>query len=281
MPESQTARSHLTGVEDHTRGRCGGVRQATNLGKTVRPMNSQIAARVCAAVGGLMLVVAAVLGLFVVGPDVVQGDYGRMLYVHPGVAWTMYSAIAVATVSSIAWLRTRRPHWDHLAGAGIEIAAVFAFLALVTGSIWGRPTWNSWWQWDPRITSTTLLFLLTIGALTVRRLEGTVEQRARRSAVAVLLAAVTVPIVHFSVDWWRSLHQKKSLAEGKINGLQLTTMLLSLAGFTLVFAALLIVRARTNRWEDEALDSGLGDALSARRAEAAAPLGTAAATGRA
>ena len=244
-------------------------------------MNSQIAARVCAAVGGLMLVVAVVLGLFVVGPDVVQGDYGRMLYVHPGVAWTMYSAIAVATVSSFAWLRTRRPHWDHLAGAGIEIAAVFAFLALVTGSIWGRPTWNSWWQWDPRITSTTLLFLLTIGALTVRRLEGTVDQRARRSAVAVLLAAVTVPIVHFSVDWWRSLHQKKSLAEGKINGLQLTTMLLSLAGFTLVFAALLIVRARTNRWEDEALDSGLGDALSARRAEAAAPLGTAAATGRA
>ena len=244
-------------------------------------MNSQIAARVCAAVGGLMLVVAAVLGLFVVGPDVVQGDYGRMLYVHPGVAWTMYSAIAVATVSSIAWLSTRRPHWDHLAGAGIEIAAVFAFLALVTGSIWGRPTWNSWWQLDPRITSTTLLFLLTIGALTVRRLEGTVDQRARRSAVAVLLAAVTVPIVHFSVDWWRSLHQKKSLAEGKINGLQLTTMLLSLAGFTLVFAALLIVRARTNRWEDEALDSGLGDALSARRAEAAAPLGTAAATGRA
>ena len=161
------------------------------------------------------------------------------------------------------------------------LAAVFAFLALVTGSIWGRPTWNSWWQWDPRITSTTLLFLLTIGALTVRRLEGTVDQRARRSAVAVLLAAVTVPIVHFSVDWWRSLHQKKSLAEGKINGLQLTTMLLSLAGFTLVFAALLIVRARTNRWEDEALDSGLGDALSARRAEAAAPLGTAAATGRA
>ena len=228
-----------------------------------------------------MLVVAAVLGLFVVGPDVVQGDYGRMLYVHPGVAWTMYSAIAVATVSSVAWLRTRRPQWDHLAGAGIEIAAVFAFLALVTGSIWGRPTWNSWWQWDPRITSTTLLFLLTIGALTVRRLEGTVDQRARRSAVAVLLAAVTVPIVHFSVDWWRSLHQKKSLAEGKINGLQLTTMLLSLAGFTLVFAALLIVRARTNRWEDEALDSGLGDALSARRAEAAAPLGTAAATGRA
>ena len=244
-------------------------------------MNSQIAARVCAAIGGLMLVVAAVLGLFVVGPDVVQGDYGRMLYVHPGVAWTMYSAIAVATVSSVAWLRTRRPHWDHLAGAGIEIAAVFAFLALVTGSIWGRPTWNSWWQWDPRITSTTLLFLLTIGALTVRRLEGTVDQRARRSAVAVLLAAVTVPIVHFSVDWWRSLHQKKSLAEGKINGLQLTTMLLSLAGFTLVFAALLIVRARTNRWEDEALDSGLGDALSARRAEAAAPLGTPAVTGRA
>ena len=237
-------------------------------------MNSQIASRVCAVLGGLMLAVSAVLGLFVVGPDVVQGEYGRMLYVHPGVAWTMYSAIAVATVGSLLWLRTGKPQWDHLAGAAIEIAAVFAFLTLITGSIWGRPTWNSWWQWDPRITSTTLLFLLTLGALTVRRLDGTVVQRARRSSVAVLLAAVTVPIVHFSVDWWRSLHQKKSLAEGKINGLQLSTMLISITGFTLVFAALLIVRARTNRWEDEALDSGLGDAVSARRAEAVGSVGT-------
>ena len=233
-------------------------------------MNSQIAARVCAVVGGLVLGVTAILGLFVVGPDEVQGEYGRMLYVHPGVAWTMYSAIAVATVASLLWFKTRKASWDHLAGAGIEIASIFAFLALVTGSIWGRPTWNSWWQWDPRITSTTLLFLLTIGALTVRRLDGTIEQRARRSAVVVLIAAVNVPIVHFSVEWWRSLHQKKSLAEGKITGLQLSTMLLSLVGFTLVFAALLIVRARTNRWEDESLDSGLSDAVSARRAEAGA-----------
>ncbi len=231
-------------------------------------MNSQIAARVCAVVGGLVLGVTAILGLFVVGPDEVQGEYGRMLYVHPGVAWTMYSAIAVATVASLLWFKTRKASWDHLAGASIEIASIFAFLALVTGSIWGRPTWNSWWQWDPRITSTTLLFLLTIGALTVRRLDGSVEQRARRSAVVVLIAAVNVPIVHFSVEWWRSLHQKKSLADGKVTGLQLSTMLLSLVGFTLVFAALLIVRSRTNRWDDEALDSGLTDAVSARRAEA-------------
>ncbi len=235
-------------------------------------MNSQIAARVCAALGAAVLGVVLVLGLFVTGPDVVQGEYVRMIFVHPAVAWTAYSGVGVAAFASIAWLRTKRASWDHLAGAGIEIAAVFSFLALVTGSIWGRPTWNSWWQWDPRITSTTLLFLLCLGALTIRRLEGTVEQRAGRSAVVILMAAVNVPIVHFSVDWWRSLHQGRTLArrDTQISGLQLSTMLLSIVGFTLVFSALLIVRARTNRWEDEAFDGTLGDAVSARRSEAPA-----------
>ncbi len=233
-------------------------------------MNSQIAARVCAVLGAVVLGVVVVLGLFVTGPDVVQGEYVRMIYLHPATAWTAYSGVGVAAFASVAWLRTRKMSWDHLAGAGIEISAIFTFLALVTGSIWGRPTWNSWWQWDPRITSTTLLFFLSLGALTVRRLDGTVEQRARRSAVVVLLAAVNVPIVHFSVDWWRSLHQGRTLArvDRTISGLQLSTMLLSIVGFTLVFSALLIVRARTNRWEDEAAQGGLGEAVSLRRAEA-------------
>lgn len=233
-------------------------------------MNSQIAARVCAVLGAVVLGVVVVLGLFVTGPDVVQGEYVRMIYLHPATAWTAYSGVGVSAFASVAWLRTRKMPWDHLAGAGIEISAVFTFLALVTGSIWGRPTWNSWWQWDPRITSTTLLFFLSIGALTVRRLDGTVEQRARRSAVVVLLAAVNVPIVHFSVDWWRSLHQGRTLArvDRTISGLQLSTMLLSIVGFTLVFSALLIVRARTNRWEDEAAQGELGEAVSLRRAEA-------------
>lgn len=218
-----------------------------------------------------MLGVVLVLGLFITGPDNVQGDYVRMIYLHPATAWVGYAGIGVATFASLAWFRTKKTSWDHLAGAGIELSAVFTFLALVTGSIWGRPTWNSWWQWDPRITSTTLLFFLTLGALTVRRLDGTLEQRARRSAVVVLIAAVNVPIVHFSVDWWRSLHQGRTLArpDATISGLQLATMLLSIVGFTLVFSAFLIVRARTNRWEDEALDAGLDDAVAARRAEAA------------
>ena len=235
-------------------------------------MTSQIAARVCAAVGVVVLAVVVVLGLFVTGPDVVQGEYVRMIYIHPAVAWTAYSGVGVAAFASLAWLKTKKASWDHWAGAGIEIAAVFSFLALVTGSIWGRPTWNSWWQWDPRITSTTLLFLLCLGALTIRRLDGTVEQRARRSAVVVLMAAVNVPIVHFSVDWWRSLHQGRTLArpDRQISGLQLSTMLLSIVGFTLVFAALLIVRARTMRWEDEAFEGSLGEAVSSRRSEAPA-----------
>ena len=221
------------------------------------------------------LAVVVVLGLWVTGPDVVQGEHVRLLYVHPEVAWVAYVAFGVTSLASLAWLipATRRHNWDHIAGASAEVGTVFIALALITGAIWGRPTWNAWWAWDARMTSTLMLLILYLGVLALRRLPSTFETRARRSAIAALLAFIDVPITHQSVQWWKTLHQqpsilKREILKPEIHGLQLWTMLLSFLAFTLAYSWLLIVRTRLARWEDQASDNSLVDAIAARRAEA-------------
>src|SRR3989442_8829149 len=109
------------------------------------------------------------------------------------------------------WRRTSDRRWDLLAGVSAEVGVVFAALTLVTGSIWGRVTWGVWWTWDARLTTTALLLALFLGYLALRRVPSSVEVRSKRSAVAALIAAVDVPIVHMSVEWWRTLHQGRTL----------------------------------------------------------------------
>jgi heme exporter protein C len=227
--------------------------------------------------GALSVVLVAgllVLGLGVTGPDFVQGEVVRILYVHPAVAWVAYMAFAITSVSSVLWLRpkSRKLFWDQIAGSSAEIGVVFTFLALLTGSIWGRSTWGVWWTWDARTTSTLLLFFLYVGVLALRQVPQDRDTRARRSAVAALLAFVNVPLVHFSVKWWRTLHQEASVAttEERIrDGLQSFTILLGVLTFTAIYFWLLMLRYRVTRWEDSVEDSGLDDAIAARRAEAA------------
>ena len=231
--------------------------------------------RILGGASFLILAVVVYLGLWVTGPDVVQGQHVRLLYVHPEVAWVAYVAFGVTSLASVLWLipATRRHVFDHVAGASAEIGSVFIALALITGAIWGRPTWGTWWSWDPRMTTTLMLLMLYLGVLALRRLPATFDARARRSAFAALLAFIGVPIVHQSVVWRRSLHQlpsilKPDITKPEIHGLQLWTMLLSFLGFTLVYVWLLIVRTRLARWEDQAGDQSLSDAIAARRAEA-------------
>lgn len=224
------------------------------------------------AVAFALLGVTLVLGLVVTKPDVLFKEHVRLLYIHPEVAWVAYVAFGVTSLASLLWLipSTRRHHWDHIAGASAEIGSVFIALAIVTGAIWGRPTWGVWWTWDPRITTTTMLLLLYLGVLAIRRMPAPFETRARRSAYLSLLAFVNVPIVRQSVIWWRGLHQGPSIkADPDVHGLQLATMLISFLAFTLVYAWMLIVRTRCLRWEDQASDRTLADAITARRGEAA------------
>ena len=236
-------------------------------------INERMASQLLAILSLTLIGVVLILGLGVTGPDFEQGEYVRILYVHPAVSWVAYVAFGVTSLASLLWLRpkSRKPMWDQIAGSSAEIGVVFTFLSLVTGSIYGRPTWGVWWTWDPRTTTTMLLLFLYIGVLALRQIPQDRETRARRSAVAALLAFVNVPIVHYSVDWWKkSLHQTASVATTtkQVHGLQLATIFISLFTFTVVYSWLLLLRYRVTRWEDSLADTGLDDAIAARRAEA-------------
>src|SRR5438874_6776457 len=161
-----------------------------------------------------LLAVTAVMALVVSPPDAVQGDAVRLLYVHVPTAWVaMYLSFGGTSLASALWLwpRTRRRSWDLLAGASAEIGVVFIALTLVIGSIWGRTTWGVWWTWDARLTTTAVLLVLYLGYLAVRRIPTETEVRSRRAAIVALAVFVDVPVVHKSVEWWRTLHQPASL----------------------------------------------------------------------
>ena len=160
------------------------------------------------------------LGLWVTPPDQVQGDLVRLVYIHPGVAWVaLYLAFGLAAVSSLLylWPRTRSLFWDRLAAAAVEVGVVFNVCTLISGSIWGKPTWGVWWAWDARLTSTAVLLVLFLGYLALRRVPAEPEVRARRSAFVALFAAVDIPIVHFSVLWWRTLHQGATVLNANLS----------------------------------------------------------------
>jgi len=214
-------------------------------------------------------------------PDVAQKDAVRLMYVHVPTAILAFTACAITTVASAMWLRRRSEGWWVLGGAAAEVGLVFTGICLITGSIWGRPTWGTYWDWDPRITSTTLLFILLVGYLALRSIDneaGGAAPRGMRGAIVGLLLLPNVMIVHFSVDWWRSLHQTATITrlDPTIEGTMLFTLMLGIVVFGLVFAWLLIHRFRVGWLEERAGATGLDQALVERRAEA----GLAAAGGR-
>ncbi len=218
----------------------------------------------------LALGATVVLGLGL-PPTEEQGTYARLIAIHPPLAWAAYLAFGVTGVASALWLwrRTRAPRFDRLAAASAEIGVVFCALTLVTGSIWGRPTWGVWWTWDARLTSTALLLALFLGYLALRRAGGPLDVRARRSAVAALIAVADVPLVHYSVEWWRTLHQDRSLRlpESDLDGAYTAVMLLGFVAMSLCYGWLLVQRCRAERLEEEGELAGLNAALAARRAE--------------
>jgi len=211
------------------------------------------------------------LGLWITPPDAVQGNLARLLYIHPPIATVaLYWAGGVALAGSLLylWPRTRSFFWDRLAAASVEVGAVFSALTCVTGSIWGRPAWGVWWAWDARLTSTALLLLLELGYLALRRVPADPAIRARRCAVAALLIALDVPIVHFSVDWWQTLHQTGTVLDPgfhlHVHGSMAWTFLLGFIAFTLVFVWLLGVRYRIEVLQDRVGDQEMEISLAER-----------------
>ena len=217
--------------------------------------------------------IAIVDGLWILGPTAEQGDYSRLLVVHPAVATIAYVAFGITALASLLYLlpRTRRREWDQLAGASAEVGVVFCALTLVTGSIWGRPVWGVWWTWDARLTATALLLVLFLGYLALRRVPAEETVRGRRCAVAALIALLDVPVDHYATSWWQTLHQGSSVdllqPDKHLDTSHNVALLLGFIAMALAFAWLLVIRYRVEQLETRYEQEGLAIALEARRAE--------------
>jgi heme exporter protein C len=236
-------------------------------------MTATPATRVLGAVALVAVLLMVLLGLVVSPADVVQGQAVRMLYLHVPSIWIAYGAFVLTSLPSALFLmRSRRRHdggrhYDRLAGSAAEVGVVFTGITLATGMLWGRVTWGTYWQWDARLTTTVLLFVTYLGYLALRRLPADPMTRGRRTAAMALISFVNVPIVHYSVDWWRTLHQKASLSVGRrpeITGEMYWTLLYSTLAVTIVASWLIVHRYRVIRLE-ELRDEEALEALIASR----------------
>lgn len=223
------------------------------------------------------LAALGLLALVVAPPDRVQGDAQRLMYLHVPAAWIAYVAFGVTSISSalFLWRRTRNARWDRVAAASAELGVLFTATTIALGSLWGRPVWGVWWAWDARLITTLVLLFLYLGYLALRRVPASAEARARRCAIAALVAFVDVPVVHFSVVWWRTLHQQPTVLRPELNpqieGVMATTLLVGVIAFTALYATLLSARCRLAAVEDEARLDAISAAVARRRATAGVP----------
>lgn len=247
---------------------------ATTLGAPAPASTSSRGTRMLGAVSLVGLVFLALMGLAFSDADELLGETVRIMYVHVPTVSTAYLMIIVSAVASAVYLRRRTELPDLLAHATAEIGTVLLGLTLVTGALWGRPTWGTYWQWDARLTTTLLLFLVMVGYLTVRSAGGDRRQRGSRSAVVAIVAALLIPIVYKSVDWWQTLHQSRTAfgtLDPKIHGSQAFTLLLSIVVFAVFAVWLTIHRFRVAWLADRAEDVGLEAAIAERRSTAGSP----------
>jgi heme exporter protein C len=204
-------------------------------------------------------------GLVLAPPDYQQGDGFRIIYVHAPSAWMslmVYTSMAVAAAVGLIW-RIKVAH--AVAAACAPIGASFTVAALVTGSLWGQPMWGTYWQWDPRLTSELVLLFLYLGYMGLRAGIEDTQRADRASAVLAVVGVVNVPVIHYSVTWWNSLHQAPSvmrLARPTMPASMLVPLLMMLAGFTLFFGALLLVRLRAEILARERANPWLREALA-------------------
>jgi heme exporter protein C len=200
--------------------------------------------------GGVTLIAAGCwAGLFIAPADYLQGDSFRILYIHVPTAWLAMGGWSGLTIAAIAQLVWRHPLAAVAGRATAVPGAVFTGLCLATGSIWGRPTWGTWWEWDGRMTSMLLMLFLYIGYIALARSSadrGEAGGVSRVTAIYALIGALNLPVIHYSVEWWNSLHQGSSIgfSGSSIAPSMLWPLGLTVLGFTLWFVAIVFLRMR-------------------------------------
>ncbi len=183
------------------------------------------------------------LAFFYAPTDAVEGQPQRIFYVHVPISWIGMLAFVIMAIAGAVYLKTKDERWDWVARSAAEIGTVFITLALITGSIWGRTTWGTWWTWDARLTTTLILWFIYIGYLMLRNYMGRTPASARAGAVMSLVCVIDVPIIYESVNWWRTLHPSAEVGvAGALPPPVVLTLMISLTVFT-VFYALLMIQA--------------------------------------
>lgn len=201
-----------------------------------------------------LVTIGAYLGLVWSPPDVDQGDAMRILYMHVPTIWTAYLAFFLVLVSSALYLWKRDLKWDRLAGSAAELGVLLTALTLAVGSVWAKPVWGVWWTWDPRLTTTAILFVIYAGYLMLRTLAPDPIARAKQSAVVGIIGFIDIPIVHMSVLWWRSLHQAPTILRPDLSNPPLdprmeVALFVNVLAFTVLFVFLLGQRLKLARLE--------------------------------
>ncbi len=197
--------------------------------------------------GGALAVLGMYMATLYAPEERTMGDAQRIFYVHVPAAWVGFLAFAVVFVCSIGFLWTRRRAFDLAVHASTEVGVVFTTLAIASGAVWGRAAWGTWWTWDPRLTTTFMLWFIYVVSLMVRAYGGAGSQSARFAAVLGIIGFLDIPLIHLSVVWWRSMHPLPVVVrpEGFGSGLHpamLQTLLVNVAAFTLLYVALFGIR---------------------------------------
>src|SRR5213592_3067145 len=203
----------------------------------------------------LALVAGLVMGFLVAPRDAAQGNVQRIMYVHVPSVLVAYLAFAVVLLASIVYLTTRRESADRIGHASAEVGVLFTGITIAAGAIWGKPTWGTWWTWDARLTSVAILFVMYLGYLLLRGMIEDCERGARYAAVLGIVAAFNIPLVHFSVYWWRTLHQPPSLMKpgpGTMPGIIVAALLVNFVAFSLLYVYFVAKRVGLLRREAEA-----------------------------
>jgi heme exporter protein C len=193
-----------------------------------------------------------------------MGHLQKIMYVHVPSAWLAFAAFGIVLIASLLYVWKRDLKFDLFAASAAEIGTLFTALTIAQGSIWGRPTWGVWWTWDPRLTTTAILLLIFVGYVALRSFTDDEDRRARWSAAVGILGAINVPIVYFSVKWWRTIHQVQSSPE-TVSNVYVIGLLLNVAAFTFLLAFFLFYRYHTatlerrveQRFEAAALKNGV------------------------
>jgi len=188
------------------------------------------------------------LGLFASPPDYQQGESVRIMYVHVPSAWVGIGAYTMLATSSAFFLIWKFPLADIVARAAAPIGASFTLLTLVTGSLWGKPTWGTWWVWDARLTSVLILFFLYLGYIALQNAFDDRGRSAKAAAILALVGFVNVPIIKGSVEWWHTLHQPASVLRldgPTIHISMLAPLLLMAVSFAAIFVVLLLIRVKS------------------------------------